>query len=234
MERWNPSCHILSSRPHSILVCPPVPPFCVIPKKLMKTPFPLPSSNTYYSWIPPIADIYTHYPTLILRLLLVFNIFVALLPLYHRRDPLTDIPLTPTQRSLLGLDPTATPASPLTQYVTPPRYPRSSTPRSSTPGSRTGSPVSRKGSPRQASNSPFAPSPSPLWQNSIGGLKDSSRRHSYGSPSPLGPGLGGKDGSVFGTPRTPSPSVGKGASVGLNNRWLYERGRASPGRAIYS
>ena len=81
--------------------------------------------------------------------------------------------------------------------------------------------------------SPFSPSASPLWQKTLGGGgsggRDSLRRHSYGSPSPLGPGVGIKDGSVFGVPGTPSPSTGRGASVGLNNRWLYERGRASPG-----
>lgn len=57
------------------------------------------------------------------------------------------------------------------------------------------------------------------------------RRSSYGSPSPLGPGLGGSvlGGSVFGAPSTPSPTAGRGASVGLNSKWLYEKGRRDSG-----
>lgn len=74
-----------------------------------------------------------------------------------------------------------------------------------------------------------------MWQKAVEGSRDSMRRHSYGSPSPLRSGLGGRDMSLLGTPSTPSPPVGRGASVGLNNKWLYERGRANPGhRGIYS
>lgn len=154
-----------------------------------------------------------------------------------KEDNLTDIDLTPSQRALLGLDPNAAPpATPATQYITPPRYPRSSTPRNDSSGSWRGSnadsPISRQGSPslgRQGSESPFSPSPIPMWQKAIGGSRDMVRRHSYGSPSPLGLGRGGKDASVLGVPSTPSPSTGRGSSVVLNNRWLYERGRVSPG-----
>ena len=173
----------------------------------------------------------------LLRIILFCNIVMAFLPLVRRKDDLVDIPLTPSQRALLGLDPNATPPiTPGTQYITPPRYPRSSTPRSGTPGSRSSgaanSPLSRKESPsfgRQGSDSPFTPSASPLWQKAVGGSRDPARRHSYGSPSPLGPGMNGKDMSVLGTPNTPSPSTGRGVSVALNSRWLYERGRGSPG-----
>lgn len=162
---------------------------------------------------------------------------LALLPLVRRKDNLVDIPLTPSQRALLGLDPNATPPmTPGTQYITPPRYPRSSAPRSGTPGSRSSSaansPLSRKDSPsfgKQGSESPFTPSASSLWQKAVGGARDSGRRHSYGSPSPLGPGGSGKELSVLGAPNPPSPSTGRGTSVALNSRWLYERGRGSPG-----
>ena len=53
---------------------------------------------------------------------------------------------------------------------------------------------------------------------------DGSRRHSYGSPL----GLSSSRMIVPETPGTPSP-VGKGASVGLNNRWLYDKARRNSG-----
>ena len=186
---------------------------------------------------------YADYLILSFRFVLVLNITLAFRPLIERKDDLVDIPLTPSQRTLLGLDPNiVSVATPASQYITPPRYPRSATPRSSTPGSRsssnTESPLSRKGASiyrRQGNDSPFSPSASPSWQKSIGGSRDTLRRHSYGSPSPLGPGFNSKDSSILGAPSTPSPSASRGASVGLNNRWLYERGRASPGnRSLYS
>lgn len=149
---------------------------------------------------------------------------------------MTDIPLTPTQRSLLGLDPTATPPpSPGTQqqYVTPPRYPRSPTPRNISPlattgrssGSNYSTPITDSPSfGREGSDSPGANlAASPLWQKSLG-KSAVMRRSSYGSPSPLGPGNG-----VLGTPSTPSPTAGRGASVALNNKWLYQKGRSASG-----
>ena len=204
------------------------------------------SNRVYYSVIPSTVDFYMAYFVIIFRVLLVYNIIVILLPLIRKQDTFSDIPLTPSQRSLLGLNPNDNPpAPPGTQYITPPRYPRSSTPRNfGTPGSSrsdsrstSGSPLSRKGSPsigQQSRNLSGSPSASPLWQRAVGGgPRDSSRRHSYGSPSPLGPGLvEPKGGSVFGPPATPSPTTRRDASVGLNNKWLYERGRASPGRSF--
>jgi nucleoporin POM34 len=188
----------------------------------------------------PIAQ-HGEYPTLLLRLACFFNILMALYPLVRRKDDFSDIPLTPSQRALLGLDPNTTP--PLTPggtYITPPRYALSS-PRTGTPvshgSSYTNSPLSGNGSPsfyQRQGGSPFSPSsPSPLLQKAIGlNGRDATRRHSYGSPSPLG---GSKGGSLISYPATPSPTAGKGASVGLNNRWLYERGRGSPGgKSIYS
>ena len=172
----------------------------------------------------------------------MYNIAVAIVPVIRPKDDMLDIPLTPTQRAALGLDPNATPppATATGSYITPPRYPRSPTPRN-TSGSRSGSPMnspdSRRGSPisgRQGSDSPFSPSPSPLWQKKVGPGRDTSRRHSYGSQSALGPGSG-KELSILGAPSTPSPSAGRGNSIGLNSKWLYERSRVSPGsRSMYS
>lgn len=85
------------------------------------------------------------YSLLLLRLFLIGNIVLALRPLIpaiSSKDQITDIPLTPSQRSLLGLDPSisSAPASPQSAgYITPPRYRRSSGSLSSTAGS---SPIS--------------------------------------------------------------------------------------------
>ena len=172
----------------------------------------------------------------ILRLLLLFNIFSAFLPLFRGEDELLDIPLTPSQRSLLGLDPRASPpASTGTEYVTPPRYPRSATPRSDTSVSHGNSPADSATSWNQSplagrqvsgSNSPIA---NGLWQKSLVGSKEM-RKIGYGGPSPLGQSTS-TDLSLFAPPSTPSP-LGKGASVPLNSRWLYERGRSSSGSRL--
>lgn len=154
-----------------------------------------------------------------------------------KKDNLTDIALTPSQRALLGLDPNATPpVTPTTRYITPPRYARTSTPRTHSPGSRAGSnsvsPISWKPSPSPGppgSGSLFSSPTIPALQKSFGESRDATRRHSYGSPSPLGLGRGWKDVSVLGAPSTPSPSAGKGSSVVVNSRWLYERGKLTPG-----
>ena len=153
------------------------------------------------------------------------------------KDNITDIPLTPSQRALLGLDPhAALPDTPASECITPPRYPRMSTPRSGSPASRgsnsTLSPSSRNGSPSfgwDGSESPFSASASGIWQKSVGGSRDSLRRHSFGSPSPLSTGMNSKDVAAAVTPNTPSPIGGRSPSVVLNNRWLYNRGRVAPG-----
>jgi nucleoporin POM34 len=170
-------------------------------------------------------------------LVFVFNIAVSFYPLLMPMDNLTDIPLTPSQRALLGLDPNATPLdTPATQCVTPPRYPRSSTSRSGSPASRgsnsTRSPLSHSASPSlggDGSESLFSASASTIWQKSVGGPRDSLRRNSFGSPSPRSIGMKSNDVSVLAAPSTPSPVPGKGASIGLNNKWLYERRRVAPG-----
>jgi nucleoporin POM34 len=162
----------------------------------------------------------------LIRALLLLNVVAAFYPLFFKKDQLLDIPLTPSQRALLGLDPTLTPPlQPGSQYITPPRY--TSTPRS---GRSFSSNYSASPSPLGNNGSPFSPSPSPLLQKAVAG----GRRSISGSPLAAS-GNGKSLMSSFGMPSTPSPTGGKGASVGLNNRWLYERGRGSPGGSkIYS
>lgn len=161
-----------------------------------------------------------------LRFVFAYNIFMAFWPLLRPKDDLSDIPLTPAQRSLLGLPPASAPPTPGSTYITPPRYARSPVPRNSASNSpRGGSPLS--GSPRdspmngtpskEGRGSPFSPGASPLLQKSF----NNQRRGSYGSPSPLG--------RIGAEPGTPSPSGGGKASVGLNSKWLYEKGRAPGG-----
>lgn len=90
---------------------------------------------------------YTTYTLITLRLYFLLNLSLALLPLLPSRanDPISDIPLTPSQRALMGLAPTPLPskrkpkqAAPSTPgssnsltasfptYITPPRYKRTS------------------------------------------------------------------------------------------------------------
>lgn len=159
---------------------------------------------------------------------------VSCYPLVKPKDNITDIPLTPSQRALLGLDPYAAPLdTPLSECITPPRYPRMSTPRSASPASRgsnsTRSASSLNVSPsfgREGSESPFSASASSIWQKSVGGSRDSLRRSSFGSPSL---GVNSMDLTAAVTPSTPSPVGGRSPSVPLNNRWLYNRGRVAPG-----
>ncbi|KAF2728176.1 hypothetical protein EJ04DRAFT_504529 [Polyplosphaeria fusca] len=202
----------------------------------------------------PAADLWNSVPyntwaVLLIRLTLLFNIAQALLPLARRLTPdtIADIPLTPSQRQAMGLDPNiATPQTPGSayaspNYVTPPRYAKS-TPRSSfgTPSEQQRMSVSpRSGSPRggglakSTSNSPFSPrTGSPLFQKAVGG-GSATRRLSYDTRnSPLGGSLFGESG-VGNAPGTPTPGTGK-ASVGLNNKWLYEKRRDSPRSGFFN
>ncbi|KAF2685453.1 hypothetical protein K458DRAFT_403630 [Lentithecium fluviatile CBS 122367] len=180
---------------------------------------------------------YSEWVFFAIRFILLANIAVQLLPLVRRYypDEIADIPLTPSQRLAMGLKtdvptpqtPGSTYASP--NYVTPPRY-QKSTPRSSfsNQGDRAShSPLS--GSPRgglanSTSNSPFAANVgSPLFQKAMGG--SAQKRLSYGG-TPLSNSFFG-DSSSSATPGTPTPGTGK-ASVGLTNRYLYEKKRDSP------
>ena len=176
--------------------------------------------------------------TQLLRALITVNGLHALQPLVRTKDDLSDIPLTPNQRALLGLGPSSTPATPGSTYITPPRYtrstPRSSSSRAAIAGS---SPLGRSISGSSISGSPvagrgFSPaSGSPLVRKAVHGKRWSLGDSFSGSPN-LGSTMGGLglDESTTSLPPTPSPSTGQRAvSVSLNNKWLYQRQKASPG-----
>lgn len=173
------------------------------------------------------TGLFVYYGTVLARLILLWNIMVALSPIFRVPDDLSDIPLTPSQRALLGLGPASRPASPGSPYITPPKYSRSPTPLSSR-GSRSlsGSAYSDPLLGGSIRGTPNSPSASPLFHKAIG--RDAARRLSYGTPSPLGPSsrLGDSSASSM-MMNTPSPPAARGASVGLSSRWLYEKGRAS-------
>ncbi|KAH3912547.1 hypothetical protein HBH56_116440 [Parastagonospora nodorum] len=187
---------------------------------------------------------YSEWAIVLIRLAFAVNIVIAFLPLVRRYypDDIADIPLTPSQRASMGLrtdvmspqTPGSAFASP--NYVTPPRYQRS-TPRSSSFSNQdrsSQSPLSgaRGGFALSTSNSPFSPSQSngsPLFQKALSG--STSKRLSYGG-TPMSGSLFG-DSSSSATPGTPTPSTGR-ASVGLNNKWLYEKRRDSPGSSIFT
>jgi len=173
---------------------------------------------------------------------------ITLAPIFRRPDACEDIPLTPQQRHALGLPPMSRPATPQeeAQYVTPPRYSRSATPRSSF-----GSAGSFADSMRvQARASPLSGRGSPNLDISVGSPFGSARRGSgSGSPFSASPlkdkmfntselGRRGSLGSSRGSPmggdfdQMNSPGAKSGrASVGLNSKWLYQKGRNSPGLA---
>ncbi|KAF4556610.1 Nuclear pore complex component-like protein [Elsinoe fawcettii] len=182
---------------------------------------------------------YDEYAILIVRLFFLVNFIFAFRPLARKQDDMNDIPLTPSQRQLLGLKPNGTPLTPGSRIMTPPRYSRSATPKSSASdrgGSRSpasGSPLVGRGrsgsmdrsfgqSNRAGSGSPYTGSP--LLRESLTG--SAGRRLSFDT--------GGSSSS--GLPSTPTPSMGAGrASVALNSKWLYERSRSSPnGRNLFS
>jgi nucleoporin POM34 len=121
----------------------------------------------------------------IFRLLFIINVLTALYPLFSPKDDLADIPLTPTQRSLLGLDPNSTPpATPGTRYVTPPRYRLASGSRAGSPSNRGTSPLSTTGSPASGRASYSPTTTSPLFQKALAnGNRESGRRQSFGSSS---------------------------------------------------
>jgi len=181
----------------------------------------------------PYADYVYH----ALNVVFVFNIIMACLPLFRSRDDISDIALTPGQRKLMALPPRSAPPTPGSHYITPPRYARTPTPLSGSPASKgnySDSPLSGKGSPISGSlsGSPFSPGASPLLQKAMSGGLNGTRRHSYGSPSPLGPGAPRMN--VPETPGTPSPTA-KGVNVGLNSKWLYDKTRRNSGTSrLYS
>ncbi|KAK6954772.1 hypothetical protein Daesc_004741 [Daldinia eschscholtzii] len=163
----------------------------------------------------------------------LFNIGTNLLPLIRPKDDLSDIPLTPAQRKLLGLPPTSAPPTPGSAYSTPPRY------------SRTPSISGSAGSKRSFSSSPRSPTPnygslsggngngnlgglgspqSPLLQKAMNGARRSSIS-SLGSSGLLSASTGFSSSFYGGVPDSPSPSpaTGKRSTVGLSSKWQYER-----------
>lgn len=178
---------------------------------------------------------YTSYIYATIRLLFVVNILFALSPLFRPKDTLSDIPLTPAQRSLLGLPASNGPPTPGSTYATPPRYSRSPATRSVSNTPVASSPLG--GSPLSGSPMNFNASLS----SSMGGTPSKAGRESPFSPNQASPLLhktfsnqrrdSGQ--SLFGRmaePGTSTPSPGSAkVSVVLNNKWLYEKGRSSQG-----
>ena len=170
------------------------------------------------------------YPLLLLRAFLLLNIALACRPLLRKADTCEDIPLTPAQRQLLNLPPLSRPATPQEkdQYITPPRYSRSATPNSSLRVAVSDSPLSGRSSTtpldfrspqRGSSGSPLTPSGAERRRLSYNNNNNPSSRSSPLSTSEF---------DAAGLLATPT-KVGQRASVGLNNKWLYERGRGSSG-----
>ncbi|KOS18689.1 hypothetical protein ESCO_000412 [Escovopsis weberi] len=163
---------------------------------------------------------YTGWMWFAVQLVPCIQIVIACLPLLRSEDELPDIPLTAAQRQLLGLDPVAAVPTPDAVFSTPPRYSRTPSLAGSV-GSRasyTGSPISNMDSPAYPSiGSQQSPSATPLFQSTM-------RRSSFSSS--VSPFSVSTASSFFGDPSTPCPT-GKRTSVGLNNKWLYEKGRRS-------
>jgi len=177
---------------------------------------------------------YAAWVWLVLYLVPLINIGVATMPLFRKRDVMNDIPLTPAQRTLLGLPPSSVPATPGSVYSTPPRYSRTPSMSGSVGSNKSyaSSPLSGRGSPApggKLGGSPYSPAGSPLLQKAVTGGLNGARRSSFGSGSPLGAATGSSLFKDIGS--TPSPTAAKRSSVGLNSKWLYERGRRSSGGA---
>ncbi|QDS69049.1 hypothetical protein FKW77_009794 [Venturia effusa] len=181
---------------------------------------------------------------------LLLKLAVALTPLWTRGDDMSDIPLTPSQRQLLGLGPSSAPATPGSGgYITPPRFARS-TPRSvsstqagvygSSPFERSangspisGSPLAGKGSASPYGMSGFGSpiSGSPLVRKAVEGRRSSfggsGLRESMSRGDLLG--LDESTSSAPGSPSSSSIAAGTRASgVHLNSKWLYQRGMGTP------
>lgn len=178
--------------------------------------------------VPASAQLYIEWAWTLVQIIPLLNIISACLPLLRRQDDLADIPLTPAQRKLLGLPPSSAAPIPDAQYSTPPRYSRTPSIAGSvgSRGSYTSSPLSGRGSPAlQGGGSPYSPMGSPLANKGLD-FSVNGRRSSFGSQSPF---AASTSTNLFSDPGSPSPSGGKRTSVGLNSKWLYERGRRTSG-----
>lgn len=183
-------------------------------------------------WAKAIHPYGPSYALLVLRLILLINIAIALSPIFRKPDTCEDIPLTPSQRQLLGLPPMSRPATPQEkeQYVTPPRYSRSNTPKGRSSSSSSlraevsGSPSSAFGTP--LSDSTFrGASPSQPSSRRVSSNDPLQRRLNYAASRTNSP-LSTSEFDAAGSVNTPTRN--NRASVGLNSKWLYEKGRASP------
>lgn len=176
------------------------------------------------------------------RFLCFANGLFACKPLLLSPDACEDIPLTPQQRKLLGLPPMTRPATPQEkeQYVTPPRFSRSATPRSASSSIRVGagdSPLSGRGTPVDGNGSfRMSGGGSPFNSTMQGsgspyGVQGSEARRRLSYTSNRSSPLTVSEFEAMGNP-VGSPSAGRKenrASVGLNNKWLYEKGRRGSG-----
>jgi nucleoporin POM34 len=116
----------------------------------------------------------------------------------------------------------ATPAEEA-QYVTPPRFSRSATPTSSLRGEVGDySPLSGRGSGLDSSLRGSSPFGSPLGGGS------ERRKLSYTSSSARNSPLSVSEFEAVGGGSLATPTKGSKATLGLNNKWLYEKGRGSP------
>jgi hypothetical protein len=165
----------------------------------------------------------TFYALNTIRLYLLFNFAYALLPLFpdlfpnlKPKDQVTDIPLTPSQRSLLGLDPSIPSSLPGTPtsgdgkspFITPPRYRRLSG--SSFSGS---SPLNAPSTDRRSISATYYSS-SPL---------SASRNFSPSpAPSPFGSPSRGGSGSPFSPSASPLLHKAVGAKPNNNHRDLVD------------
>lgn len=178
--------------------------------------------------VPQTFRYYLSWAWFVFQLIPLFNIGLACLPLIRSEDDISDIALTPAQRKLLGLAPSSAAPTPDAAFSTPPRYSRTPSIAGSagSRGSYASSPLSGRGSPvvQGSSGSPLG---SPLFQKSVGPFGNG-RRSSIGSASPFS---ASTSSNLFGDSGSPSPSGGKRTSVGLNNKWLYEKSRRSSGSA---
>ncbi|KAI9651606.1 MAG: hypothetical protein M1831_000592, partial [Alyxoria varia] len=155
----------------------------------------------------------------------LLNILVACRPLYGKQDDLSDIPLTPTQRQLLNLPPVSQPATPSSQYITPPKYSRSTSASRGSSLSRSGSSLSKSSMGASGSGTSFSPSASPLFHKAVG--RDATRRLSYGSPSGLGMERSLNQSNLSLPPASHSPNLRKPCSIELSNRYIYNQNRSS-------
>lgn len=151
--------------------------------------------------------------------ILIYNIIIAFLPLFRQTDDLSDIPLTPAQRKLLGLSPLSTAPTPGSKFNTPPKYARTSTPLS-------GSPIGLLSSGKDNSSfGNFTGSPLSVFGRFGGGTN---QRISFRSKS-LSPSLKG----IHEAPGTPTPSLSK-EGVAVSSKWLFDKGRNSMSTRTYN